>query len=135
MLNYIFMWVAGIPFDIVTVGFSSVAIGSGIDDALHFLIRYRIKKKEDPSMTTVEAIRENLVETGRPIILTSLSVDAGMIMLLFASYTPIQYFGIMMCVSLTAAMLATLFIMPPVMILGDRIRALVRKSISESAAE
>ena len=136
MLNYIFMWVAGIPFDIVTVGFSSVAIGSGIDDALHFLIRYRIKKKEDPSMTTVEAIRENLVETGRPIILTSLSVDAGMIMLLFASYTPIQYFGIMMCVSLTAAMLATLFIMPPVMILGDRIRALVRrKSISESTAE
>ncbi len=136
MLNYIFMWIAGIPFDIVTVGFSSVAIGSGIDDALHFLIRYRIKKKEDPSVTTVEAIRENLVETGRPIILTSLSVDAGMIMLLFASYTPIQYFGIMMCVSLTAAMLATLFIMPPVMILGDRIRAIIKgKSISESTAK
>lgn len=121
MINYIFMWIAGIPFDIVTVGFSSVAIGSGIDDALHFIIRYRLKQKEKPYLPTEELLKENIIETGRPIILTSLSIDAGLIMLVFASYTPIQYFGILMCIALTAAMLATLCILPPTLIFFEKI--------------
>ena len=115
------MWIAGIPFDIVTVGFSSVAIGSGIDDALHFIIRYRLKQKEKPYLPTEELLKENIIETGRPIILTSLSIDAGLIMLVFASYTPIQYFGILMCIALTAAMLATLCILPPTLIFFEKI--------------
>ena len=72
-------------------------------------------------------MRANLIETGRPIILTTISVDAGLIMLLFASYTPIQYFGILMCVALTAAMLATLCVLPPVLIAADKLRSLFRK--------
>ena len=128
MINYIFMWAAGIPFDIVTVGFSSVAIGSGIDDALHFIIRYRLKQKEHLALPTKELLKQNIIETGRPIILTSLSIDAGLIMLVFASYTPIQYFGILMCIALTAAMLATLCILPPTIILSDKIGEKLKKS-------
>ncbi len=127
MINYIFMWSFSIPFDIVTVGFSSVAIGCGVDDALHFIIRYRLRRKENPQLSTLEAVKANIIETGRPIILTTVSVDAGLIMLLFASYTPIRYFGILMCVALTAAMLATLCVLPPVLIAADKIRRLFRK--------
>ena len=127
MINYIFMWAFSIPFDIVTVGFSSVAIGCGVDNALHFLIRYKIRLKESPGLSTIEAVKENIIETGRPIILTTISVDAGLIMLLFASYTPIQYFGILMCVALTAAMLATICILPPVMIAASKIKQSVFK--------
>lgn len=127
MINYIFMWAFSIPFDIVTVGFSSVAIGCGVDDALHFIIRYRLRRKEEPGISAAEAVRANLIETGRPIILTTISVDAGLIMLLFASYTPIQYFGILMCVALTAAMLATLCVLPPVIIAADKLKGLILK--------
>ena len=77
MINYIFMWSFSIPFDIVTVGFSSVAIGCGVDDALHFIIRYRLRRKENPQLSTIETVKANIIETGRPIILTTVSVDAG----------------------------------------------------------
>ena len=121
MLNYIFMWAAGIPFDIVTVGFSSVAIGTGVDDAIHFLLRYRLRRKSNPNQSIIEALHDNLRETGRPMFLTTISVDAGLLMLLFASYTPIKLFGILMSLALTSAMLATLCMLPPTLILVDKI--------------
>ena len=104
-----------------------MAIGCGVDDALHFIIRYRLRRKENPQLSTLEAVKANIIETGRPIILTTVSVDAGLIMLLFASYTPIQYFGILMCVALTAAMLATLCVLPPVIIAADKLKGLILK--------
>ena len=128
MINYIFMWAAGIPFDMVTVGFSSIAMGTGVDDTIHFMIRYRRKKKEKPWMTTRELLKENLRETGRPIILTSLSIDAGLMMLVFASFRPVRYFGVLMCIALTAAMVATLCILPPALMLIDFIRCKARKT-------
>ena len=128
MINYIFMWAAGIPFDMVTVGFSSIAMGTGVDDTIHFMIRYRRKKKEKPWMTTRELLKENLRETGRPIILTSLSIDAGLMMLIFASFRPVRYFGVLMCIALTAAMVATLCILPPALMLIDFIRCKARKT-------
>ena len=129
MINYIFMWAAGIPFDMVTVGFSSIAMGTGVDDTIHFMIRYRRKKKEKPWMTTRELLKENLRETGRPIILTSLSIDAGLMMLVFASFRPVRYFGVLMCIALTAAMVATLCILPPTLMMIDKIRIkLITKS-------
>lgn len=122
MINYIFMWAFGIPFDIVTVGFSSVAIGTGVDDAIHFLLRYRLRRKAKPAQNIIEALHDNLRETGRPMFLTTISVDAGLLMLLFASYTPIKLFGVLMSLALTAAMLATLCMLPPTLILVDKIR-------------
>ncbi len=127
MINYIFMWGVGIPFDIVTVGFSSVAIGTGVDDAIHFLLRYRSKRKTNPEQSVPEALRENIRETGRPMFLTTISVDAGLLMLLFASYTPIKLFGVLLSLALTAAMLAALCILPPVLIFADKIHSKIRK--------
>ena len=127
MINYIFMWGVGIPFDIVTVGFSSVAIGTGVDDAIHFLLRYRSKRKTNPEQSVPEALRENIRETGRPMFLTTISVDAGLLMLLFASYTPIKLFGVLLSLALTAAMMAALCILPPVLIFADKIHSKIRK--------
>ena len=131
MINYIFMWAAGIPFDIVTVGFSSVAIGTGVDDAIHFLLRYRLRRKANPEQSVPDALRDNIRETGRPMFLTTISVDAGLLMLLFASYTPIKLFGVLMSLALTAAMLAALCIMPPVLILADKLRSKLCKQVSD----
>ena len=85
--------------------------------------------KTNPDLSTVELIRTNLNQTGRPIMLTTLSVDFGLMMLLFASFTPIKYFGILMCVSLTTAMIATLFLLPAMLILEDKIKKWFKKTI------
>ena len=125
MINYVFMYLTGIPFDMVTVSFSSIAIGCGVDDALHFMLRYSRKRKSGDGSIT--AIRDTLVETGRPIILTTVSIVFGMMMLSFGSYTPIRYFGLLMSVTLFGCMVSTLIFLPPFAILFSKIGSAVKK--------
>ena len=125
MANYIFMYLLNIPFDMVTVSFASVAIGAGVDDAIHFLLKYS-------SLVTCgeknykECLKTTIVETGRPIILTTLSIVMGMLMLTFGSYMPIKYFGILLSVALMNSMLATIIILPAVIILFTKIKNLLK---------
>ena len=121
MANYVFMYFFNIPFDMITVSFAAVAVGAGIDDAIHFLIRYKNKLAEGKH--SIEAmLSETIKETGRPIILTTLSIVAGMMMFLFASYTPVRYFGSLMSIALLNCMLATLVVMPSIITLTTRIK-------------
>ena len=90
MLNIIFMWLVGIHFDVLTVMFSAIAIGIGVDDSIHMIIRYRQK----------ETITDALETAGRPIILTSLTVFSGFAALLFSSFLPVARFGLLISTAL-----------------------------------
>ena len=125
-MNYIFMYFLGIPFDIITVSFSSIAVGAGVDDAIHLSLRYRKIRKSEAGLDSRKALYRAIRTTGRPIVMTTLSVVAGLLILLFASYTPIRYFGLLMSVTLTGCMLATIFFLPPFLILFHRIKNLLR---------
>ena len=132
MINYIFMFLSGIPFDMVTVSFSSIAIGCGVDDAIHFMIRYIRKRRTMLDRPYTELISETIRETGRPIILTTVSIVFGMMMLSFGSYTPIRYFGLLMSVTLFGCMCSTLIFMPPFMILLNKFIMRHDKKMAES---
>ncbi len=121
MANYIFMYLLGIPFDMITVTFASVAVGAGIDDAIHFLLRYK-NNLRDLDLPLKEIVGITIKETGRPIILTTFSIIAGMLMFLFASYTPVRYFGSLMSIALLNCMLSTIFVMPSYIILTAKVR-------------
>ncbi|HPB41486.1 MAG TPA: MMPL family transporter [Sphaerochaeta sp.] len=114
MANYIIMFLLNIPFDLITVSFGAVSVGVGVDYAIHFLLRYRNKIDPTQNRDVALLLKETISETGRPIILTTLSIVAGMLMFLFASYAPVRIFGILMSTALLNCMLATLFIMPSV---------------------
>ena len=122
MINYIFMYFMNIPFDIITVSFSSIAIGCGVDDALHFTLRYIEYNRKEKNVKKV--VSKTLKNTSRPIILTTLSVLSGMLMLSFGSYTPIRYFGLLMSVTLFSSMLSTLIFLPSWNIFVDYIKSL-----------
>ena len=122
MVNYIFMYILSIPFDIITISFSSIAIGCGVDDALHFSLRFKeIERREkDKKKVVVETIKN----TARPIILTTLSIVSGMLILVFATYVPIKYFGYLMSITLMASMVSTLVFLPQFALLFDYIDSL-----------
>ncbi|MBO5770188.1 MAG: MMPL family transporter, partial [Spirochaetales bacterium] len=121
MINYVFMFIAGIPFDMITVSFTSIAIGCGVDDAIHFNLRLKSNIKTLMGCKYKDIISRTIIETGRPIILTTVSIVAGMMMLGFASYTPIRYFGLLMSISLMGCMISTLIFLPPFIILFDEL--------------
>ena len=119
--NMIFMYLMSIPFDIITVSFSSIAVGCGVDDAIHFTMRYKKYRKNHPDKGVRKALYHTICKTARPIILTTLSVVLGMGVLGLASYTPIRYFGLLMAVTLMGCMVSTLLFVPSINILFSRI--------------
>jgi len=106
-----------IPFDMITIGFSSVTVGVGIDDAIHFIIRFKEIRDDYPN-DLKKAIRETIEVTGRPIMLTSISIIAGLMVLSFASFMPVRFFGLLISIALFNTLLATLFILPAFMYAG-----------------
>ncbi|MBK5201837.1 MAG: MMPL family transporter [Spirochaetaceae bacterium] len=125
--NYIFMYLANIPFDIVTSIFATIVVGVGIDDAIHFMIRYNNYRKIDKNLPINTIITDTLVETIRPITLTSISIIGGMLIMLFASYSPIRYFGILLAFALILTTISTLILLPSAIIFVEKIKSKFKK--------
>lgn len=116
MGNYIFMYLLDIPFDVITIIFASVTIGIGVDAAIHFLLRFRIRRREHPQLPFSVAVAQTLEETGRPILLTATAIVLGLLVLMFASFLPVKYFGLLLAFALCVTTLATLLILPSVLL-------------------
>lgn len=110
-LNFLLMAVARIPLDMTTIMVSSVAVGMGVDDAIHFILSYRRRLDRLPGDPR-RAVTATLLETGRPIFLTSLSIVAGLLVLVLASFRPIVYFGVLVVFTLAATCASTLIVLP-----------------------
>jgi predicted RND superfamily exporter protein len=141
MLNFILMVVLHIPFDVVTVMFSSVAIGVGIDDSIHLIIRYRRQTKiYAEGEIEIDAVLSHTLKTaGRPILLTSLSLMMGLLVLTFSRFLPILYFGLLVSLALLTTTIGALVVLPALLSLvspyGRRRRALIpSRSTAPSAA-
>lgn len=116
MLNFIFMSLWNIPFDVVTVMFSSVAMGVGIDDSIHLILQYRRQLKAFPDPKDRSQVLANTLKiAGRPIVLTSITLVAGLLVLLFSRFMPILYFGLLVSMALFTTTLGALIILPAVL--------------------
>ncbi len=114
LTSLIFMALFRIPLDMTTIMVSCISIGVGVDDSIHFLLQHHINAVRYPD-DPVKAVYETLIHTGRPIILTTLSIVAGLLFLSLAQFQPIRYFGLLIVFTLSTAMLATLFLLPPLL--------------------
>lgn len=120
MMNTIFMVAFGIPRDMITLMVSSVAIGVGVDDAIHFMLQY-IKQRKRQKYNIRLALIATLRVTGRPILLTTVSIFAGMMVLTAASFQGIAVFGLLVSVVLVSTMLGTLVFIPALLaVFGKR---------------
>ena len=121
MANYIIMAAAGIPLDMTTVMFSSVAIGVGVDDSIHFVLQFQQQQAATRDITA--AIANTLEVAGRPIVLTTAAIVGGLLVLLFGNFQPIIFFGLLVSCALTTAMLGTLIVLPVVLYFDSTARA------------
>ncbi len=110
--TFILMSIFHVPLDMTTIMMSCVAIGVGVDDAIHFLLRHRSEELSDPENPEKNAVNA-LIHTGRPIILTTLSIVLGLAWFALADFRPIRYFGLLIVFTLTAAGLSTILLLPP----------------------
>ena len=126
MINFVAMAVLRIPLDMTTIMVSSIAIGVGVDNSIHLLIQYRKQRRLFPTAID-RALINTLSTTGRPILLTTASIVGGILVLSFASFRPIVYFGVLVAITLAATAIGSLVVLP--VILSQRL--LVKKPKKE----
>jgi hydrophobe/amphiphile efflux-3 (HAE3) family protein len=113
------MGFASIPIDVATVLTGSIALGIGIDYAIHFSVRYKMyhKKDENPA----EAVKQTMSTTGKAIIINALAVSMGFFTLFFADLVPLQRFGFLIVIIMIASSVGALTLLPAsIMILKER---------------
>ncbi len=105
---FLFMGIFGFNLDIVTSLLASLAIGIGVDYAIHFMNAYKrsVRDKDANSLNTVYRT------TGKAIFFNALSVAVGFTGLLISRFVPIRQLGILFSVSMLLSGGASLIVLP-----------------------
>jgi len=112
-------WV-GKDFDMPIAVCSSIALGMGIDLAIHFLDRFREHYKAHRDLE--ESIRHMFGEPGRAIARNAIVITLGFLPLMAASLTPYVTVGAFFALLMVFSTLGTIYILPAVLrVIGPRI--------------
>ncbi len=101
-----------VELNAATALLSSIMIGVGVDYTIHYLWRYKSERQQGFAPT--DAIKTTLTTTGRGIVFNALSVVVGFAVLTISSFVPVQFFGILVLVSISACLLGALVVLPAV---------------------
>ena len=106
---FISMAIFDIELDIITSLLAALAIGIGVDYAIHLLAAY---VRIGAILPEEEVFAEVMKTTGKAILINAASVTLGFMGLLFSRFTPISRMGLLFCISMVFASLSSLTIMP-----------------------
>ena len=120
LTNFTIMSIAGIPLDVATILISSIVMGIGIDDSIHFLLTYKNSLKA--GLNCKDAIIRTYSVASRPIFFTTVSMVLGFLVFLLSTFRPIYYFGLLIAISMVTCTFASLFILPSFLLLTDKLR-------------
>jgi hypothetical protein len=112
------MGYTGIPLNIATVLVASIAMGIGIDYSVHVITHFNSSLKKGATISG--ALEETIGISGKAIIINVTSVSAGFLVLLFSEMVPLQYFGLLIFLSMVGSGLSALTLLPVVLIIANR---------------
>lgn len=108
-LNFATMGLLGIPLDIQTMVTSSLAIGIGVDYAIHFIHRYIHELR---TMDYGESISPSMVTSGVAIVFNSLVVASGFMLLVFSMFKGVRAMGFLLALTMITTAFAALTLLP-----------------------
>jgi predicted RND superfamily exporter protein len=109
LIGFGVMGLFNIPLSTTTALLSSIAVGIGIDYAVHFIERYKIYAKEtNDKMLSAELTMHH---SGRAIIFNAFVVIAGFMVLIFSVFPPNRALGMLVSLNMFTSFLGTVTIM------------------------
>jgi uncharacterized protein len=99
-----------------TLIIAMMAIGIGVDDTIHFLMRYRLESKR--AATRSEALERTYNFSGRAIVITTLVLTVGFVPYAFSHYYSISMMGTLLPLVLFVALVADLLLLPALVKVG-----------------
>ena len=109
IFNFGYMGWAGIDLNIVTMLTSSIAIGVGVDYAVHYVYRHRIELKHGNQET---AVKNTLRIAGVPIIINAVTVGLGFLILIFSTFTGVRHMGLLIAIAMFTSSFGAIAILP-----------------------
>jgi len=104
------MGLMSIPLDMMTITIAAIVIGIGVDDAIHYL--HRFKEEYAERGNAAEAIKACHSSIGHALYYTSITVMIGFSVLGFSNFIPTVYFGLLAALAMVLALLANLTLLP-----------------------
>lgn len=108
----------GIPLNCGSAMVTTIALGVGLNDTVHFVMHYRGRRLEGADTET--ALRGTFGEIGRPIILTSAVNCVGFGIFMLSDFLPMAHFGLLAGIAMAAALVGDLILLPNLLRLFDQ---------------
>ena len=122
---------AGTPLGIANSMFAGIALGIGLDFAIHLTTTYRQRLRQ--GMPAIEALRSTLELTGPAICVSAASITAGFSVLMVSEIAPNMQLGLMICMCLLTCAVTTLLLIPSLLILwGPRTTRILKPDLRRS---
>ncbi|MBX2809321.1 MAG: MMPL family transporter [Cellvibrionaceae bacterium] len=109
------MGLARVPLDMMTITIAAIAVGIGVDNAIHYI--YRFRKEFSVEKNYIKAMHNAHGSIGRAMFYTSITIIAGFSILSLSAFIPSIYFGLLTGLAMFAAILASLTLLPQLIIL------------------
>lgn len=106
---------ANIPLDLMTITISAIAIGIGVDNAIHYIHRFKIEFKKDGDY--VKTMYRSHASIGLAMFYTSITVTLGFLILALSNFIPSIYFGVFTAIAMISALLANLTLLPKLILM------------------
>jgi predicted RND superfamily exporter protein len=98
----------------------TVAFGLGLDATIHYL--NRLQQEDRPGADPVEVIKRATVLIGPALMLTTIVLACGLAVTVFSDLPSLRLFGRLAAITLIAALIGDLMILPSTMLLIRRLR-------------
>lgn len=112
------MWLLGIPFNIMTALVTSFTVGFGVDYSIQVTERY-VQELTDGA-TMAEAVETAVLGTGGALLGSAVTDVVGVGVLAFAIVEPLQQFGIVTAITIAYSFLASVVVLPSLLVLWTR---------------
>ena len=109
VIGFGIMGFLNIPLNSTTALLSSIAIGIGIDYAIHFIEQYR--HNAETSDNSLEIAQKTMAHSGRAISFNALVVILGFMVLVFSAFPPNRELGALVSLNMFTSFVGTLTIM------------------------
>ncbi|MFL2944547.1 MAG: RND family transporter [Candidatus Poseidoniales archaeon] len=106
------MVLTGTSINLVTVQISSLAIGLGVDYAIHMVQRVREARHKSPHSSQEEWMSESLDETGNNIAMSAFTDFIGFMVLTLSIMPLFITFGMIMAIMILLSFIAAVFMLP-----------------------
>ena len=104
------MGLFGVALDMMTITIAAITIGIGVDNAIHYIYRFRNEFQQDRNYIATTHRAHGSI--GRAMYYTSVIIVLGFSVLSLSEFVPTIIFGVLTGIAMLAALLGSLLLLP-----------------------